>query len=405
MSTETVAITLNDQQLQLQARARSFAEREIRPISAERDRIDDPLECFPWDVWRSGSRQGLRTPALPRELGGEDMDVLSHCVALEELCVADCGFGCAFHQVWKTQKLFLMTDYLRETYIPKFVADDDYMISLGFTEPDSGSDNLMPYEGADGGSRTSGVRQPNGDWLINGKKHFIFAGGLSKGIFVMARTDRARGMSQGATVFFLERDTPGFQYGHIHSKMGWRLTPNAELLFDNVRVPDQARVGEVNGALAVLGAFGKPHAPTTSVFGIATGRSAFEQTLAMCRDRVVNGRPMAEEQAVAMRIADMWIDIEMARTITWKAAWSGEYNPDHDLKLGMISQLTAAEMVVRVCNNAMILWGGRGFMRDHPIEKLFRDAFANYHIDGVNDLNRLRITRALLGRGGGGYIG
>jgi acyl-CoA dehydrogenase len=114
---------------------------------------------------------------------------------------------------------------------------------------------------------------------------------------------------------------------------------------------------------------------------------------------------MAEEQAVAMRLADMWIDIEMARTITWKAAWSGEHNPNHDLKLGMISQLTAAEMVVRVCNNAMILWGGRGFMCDHPIEKLFRDAFANYHIDGVNDLNRLRITRALLGRGGGGYIG
>lgn len=400
-----VTVSLSQEHLELQTLARTFAEQEIRPISRERDRIDDPLETFPWEVWRKASKLGLRTPAIPRELGGKGMDVLGHCVALEELCVADCGFGCAFHQVWKVSKLLLTTEYLKQNYLPRFMADDDYQFCLAMTEPNAGSDNLIPYDGTDGASRTAAVRQPNGDWLLNGMKHFIFAGGVATGLFVLCRTDPAKGISEGGTFFFLEKDTPGFRFGHIHSKMGWRLSPNAELIFDNVRLPDAARVGEIGKGLAFIGAFGKPHAPTTSVFGIATARSAFEQTLEMCRETVVDGRPLLEHQPVGMRLADMWSDIEMARTITWKAAWSGENNPDHDLKLGMISQLFAAEMVVRVCANAMQLWGERGFRRDNPIEKLMRDSYANYHIDGVNDLNRLRIARALAGKAGGGYIG
>jgi alkylation response protein AidB-like acyl-CoA dehydrogenase len=400
-----VAITLSEEQLELQAQVRAFAEEEIKPISAERDRIVDPLQTFPWDVWRRGSRMGLRTLPMPPEYGGREIDVLTHCVLLEELCAADPGFGAAFHQVWKIQKLLLQNEYLRERHLPRFLEDHDYQLCLGFTEPESGSDNLVPYDGPDGGSRTTAVQQPNGDWVLNGKKHFIFAGGLAKGIFVLCRTDTSRGMSDGATIFFLDHETPGFRYGHIHDKMGWRLAPNAELIFEDCRVPDEARVSEVGQGLPFIGAFGKPHAPTTAVFAIATARAAFDLTLDWCKNRIQGGRPIIEHQAVQMRLADMWAEIEFARTMTWKAAWSGEHNPNHDVKLGMISQLFSAEMVVRVCYSAMQLWGGRGFMREWPIEKLMRDAFANYHIDGVNDLNRVRIARALAGRGGAGYIG
>ena len=399
-----VAITLTEEQIELQAQARQFAEREIKPIAAHRDRIQDPLQTFPWEVWRKGAQLGLRTLPLPPEYGGRGIDVLTHCVILEELCAADCGFGAAFHQVWKIQKLLLANEYLRERHLPRFVDDPDYMLCLGFTEPDSGSDNLIPYDGPDGGARTTAVRQSNGDWILNGKKHFIFAGGLAKGFFVLCRTDPTKGMSQGATLFFLDDRTPGFRFGHIHDKLGWRLTPNAELIFENVRLPDEARVSEVGQGLPFIGSFGKPHAPTTSVFGIATARAAFELTLEWCKHRIQGGRPIIEHQAVQMRLADMWADIEMARTMTWRAAWSGEHNPDHDVKLGILSQLFASEMVVRVCYNAMQLWGGRGFMREYPIEKLMRDALANYHLDGVNDLNRVRIARALAGRAGGGYI-
>jgi alkylation response protein AidB-like acyl-CoA dehydrogenase len=399
------AVTLTDEQLELQSLARDFAQSEITPIAAERDRIVDPLEAFPWETWRKGAALGLRTLALPPEHGGRGMDILTHCVVLEELCAADAGFGAAFHQVWKTQHLLLTTEYLRGEILPQFIADDDYMLCLGFTEPDSGSDNLLPYEGPDGGARTTAVQQPNGDWIINGRKVFIFTGGLAKGCFVLCRTDTTKGMTDGATLFYVDHAIPGFRYGHIFSKLGWRLTPNAELIFEDVVVPDEARVSEVGQGVPFIGSFGKPHAATTAVFAVATARAALDLTLAWCNQRIQGGKPIIEHQSVAMRLADMWTDVDVARAYTWRAAWSAEHDPAYDVRLGPASQLIAAEMVVRVCYNAVQLWGGRGYMREYPIEKLLRDAFANYHLDGLNDTNRIRIGRSLAGKGGGGYIG
>jgi len=401
----SAAITLTAEQRELQALAREFAQKEIAPIAADRDRIADPSQAFPWDVWRRGAQLGLRTLPMPPEHGGRDIDVLTHCILMEELCAADASFGGAYHQVWKTQKLLLTNDYLRERVLPTFLADDDYMLCLGFTEPDSGSDNLLPFDGPNGGARTTAVQQRNGDWVINGKKTFIFTAGLAKGSFVLCRTDPSKGMSDGATLFFVDHAAPGFRFGHVFDKLGWRLTPNAELLFDDVVVPDGARLSEVGQGVAFIGGFGRAHAPTTAVFGIATARAAFELTLDWCRKRVQGGRPIIEHQAVGMKLADMWTDIETARSLAWRAAWSGEHDPDHDVRLGPASQLVAAEMVIRVCYKAMELWGGRGFMREYPIEKLFRDGVASYHLDGLNDGNRLRIARVLSGAGGGGYVG
>ena len=400
-----VCIELSDEQRDLQALARRFAEEEIRPIAAERDQIADPREAFPWDAWRKGAKLGLRTLPMPPEHGGVGIDVLTHCVVLEELCAADAGFGAAFHQVWKVQQLLLRTPYLRENVLPRFLADEDFLLSLGFTEDDSGSDNLLPYEGTDGGARTTAAQQPDGSWVINGKKTFIFLGGLSKGSFVLCRTNTDTGMSDGATVFYVDHSVPGFRFGHVFSKLGWRLAPNGELLFDNVVVPDEARVSDVGDGVGFIGSFGRPLAPTTAVFGIATARAAYELTLDWCKRRVQGGKPIIEHQAVALKLADMWTDLQLARDLTWKAAWSGQYREDHDVKLGPASQLVASEAAVRVCYNAMQLWGGRGYMKEYPIEKLLRDAYANYHLDGVNDLNRLRIARALTGRGGAGYLG
>lgn len=390
-------ITLTPEQRELRARIRAFAEQEIKPIAAERDRIDDPIKTFPWEVWRKASRQGLRILSMPPKYGGIGMDVLTHNVVLEEICVADAAFGAEFHQVWKTQKILLTNPFLEQEILPKFLADDDYMFALGSTEPEAGSDNMLPYEGVDNRLRTSAVRQPDGSWLINGMKHFVSGGGIVKGIYLLCRTDFTRGPAEGTTMFFVETDTPGFRFGHIHSKMGWRMTPNAELIFDNVRVPDKQRIGEVGQGILTRRGYSRQYASGTAVFGIGTARAALEATLEMCRSRTRGGRPLIERQEVGLRLADIWTDIELARTLTWKAAWSAQYDPDYNPLLSMGALLASNEMVVRVCQSAMLLWGEAGARRDNPIEKLFRDSFANYHIDGVNDLTRQKIARSLAG--------
>lgn len=400
-----VTVSLPEATLRLRQKAREFALREVRPGAAERDRVSDPLEAFSWEVWRKASRAGWRTLAMPPEHGGIGMDVLTHCVLLEEFCASgDPGFGAAIHQVWKLEKLLLENEYLKQEVLPRFLADDDFMFTLGMTEPDSGTDNVLPYDGLDGGSRTLAVQQPDGDWVIDGTKHFLFAGGISKGTFLLCRTDPAQGMSSGATLFYVDHSLPGFKVGHVHSKLGWRTGPNGRLTFDHVRVPDAARMSPVGAGVGYVGAFGRPHAPTTSSFAIGTARAIYEHTLQWCREFRQRGRPLIEHQSVALLLADMYTNIELARTITWKAAWSGENNPEHDVKWGIVSQLFSAEMVNQVAFSAMRIWGARGYERSWPIEKLVRDGLANYHLDGLNDINRLRITRSLMGMTGG-YIG
>ena len=403
--TPVVSVRLSEATIELRDRAREFAEREVKPIAKARDLIPDPAQAFPWDVWRKASREGWRTMALPRDEGGSGIDILTHCVLVEEFTASgDVSFAAGMHQVWKTQELLLTSEYLRHEVLPRFLADDDFMFSLSFTEPDAGTDNMLPYDGADGGSRTTAVRQPDGDWVINGTKHFLTGAGISKGSFVLTRTDPSKGMSDGATVFYVDHSLPGFSAEYVHSKLGMRNIPNGRLRYDNVRVPDDARVSPVGKGIAFIGSFGIPYAPTTSGFAIGVARQALESTLDWCKNRWAGGRPLIEHQAVATILGDMYADIELARTMMWNAAWSGQNDPHHDVKLGIISQLFSAEMVVRVCCNAMRIWGGRGYMKEFPIEKLLRDALFNAHVDGTNDINRLRITRSLTG-GTGGYLG
>ncbi len=402
--TAHAVIGLDERQSAIRERARAFAEEVVAPVAAERDRIQDPLEAFPWDVWREGARRGIRTLPTTVEHGGAGMDVLGHCAALEEICAADCGVGLAYHQTWKLQQRLVQTEYLREEILPAFLADDDYLLTLAMTEPGAGTDNVHPYRGADGGSQTRAEQQPDGDWVINGTKHFMTNGGIGKGGFVICRTDPSKPVSEGATAFFVKHDTPGFRFGKVHDKMGWRLVPNAELIYEDVRIPDAARVSEVGEGLAWLGSLGGLNAAATAVYGIGTARKALDLTIARVRERIQGGRPIGEHQAVQLKLGDMWADVETARTLTWRAAWSAEYNPSHDRKLGPLAQLFSAEMSVRVCYNAMQLWGGLGYMRDAPIEKLMRDALGNYHADGLNDGNRMRIAQALLGDSPKGYL-
>jgi len=238
---------ITDENKALQQMARDFAEREIRPISAERDRIVDPSKTIDWDLIRKGSALGLRTLAVPEKFGGPGVDLMGQVLVILELARGDGGVAKTFSQCWKWTPMItqLATDEQRERFLPPFMEDETYLLGMGATEPDSGSDNRLPTEDPKLGLKTSAVRE--GDkWVINGMKHFIANGGVASLYVIRTRTDPNEPLSRGMTMFFMPKDTPGFTIGRTHDKVGFRFYQNAELIFENCRIPDANRLGEVN---------------------------------------------------------------------------------------------------------------------------------------------------------------
>lgn len=402
-----VDFTFTEQQLSLQKLARDFALREIRPVAIEMDKIANPQEVhdnFPWEIIRKGSALGLRTTALPEEYGGAGIGILTHLVMLEELCQGDSAFATHFHQAWKMAKLLVQkcTDEQREHFLPKFTEDDTALLAVGITEPNHGCDNLLPYDEPDGGMQSTAVR--DGDsWVLNGTKHFIACASVAKLYFIAMRTDKTVGVTQGITVFLVERGTPGFRTGRVHDKMGNRLMMNAELIFENCRIPDFNRVSEVGKGLSFLGSFGARHVPTTGAFGLALARAAFEYAVEYTKNRIQGGRPIIEHPTVALRLGEMASLIEAARAVSIRSAWSAD-QPKYDSQLGILSSIFASDVGPKVCDMAIQLLGGNGYMRDYPLEKLMRDAMMCYHIDGTSDLHRMKIGDFLRGVSKAGYI-
>ena len=223
---------LTEEQKALVDLARDFAEKEIRPVAKELDKEPDPLKRFPWDVLEKGSKLGLRTLALPTELGGAGADVLTLCLVGEELAWGDLGTAVTFDQTWKITHLFetLTNEEQKSKYLSRFLEDDLFHLAVAMTEPSGGSDNIIPFDSPDAGVKTTAV--PDGDdWIANGKKQYISNGGVAKLYIVAMRTDPSKGVSEGMTYFLLDPSMEGFEIGKFHDKLGQRLSLNAELLF------------------------------------------------------------------------------------------------------------------------------------------------------------------------------
>ena len=307
---------ITDENKALQQMARDFAEREIRPISAERDRIVDPSKTIDWDLIRKGSALGLRTLAVPEKFGGPGVDLMGQVLVILELARGDGGVAKTFSQCWKWTPMItqLATDEQRERFLPPFMEDETYLLGMGATEPDSGSDNRLPTEDPKLGLKTSAVREGD-EWVINGMKHFIANGGVASLYVIRTRTDPNEPLSRGMTMFFMPKDTPGFTIGRTHDKVGFRFYQNAELIFENCRIPDANRLGEVNKGKSdsgekVLG-FNDVELSAT-ILGMS--EAAYEHALEHARNRVQGGRPIIEHQAVKLKLADMYMRLEVARS-------------------------------------------------------------------------------------------
>ncbi|MFQ5763214.1 MAG: acyl-CoA dehydrogenase family protein, partial [Candidatus Bathyarchaeia archaeon] len=271
--------------------------------------------------------------------------------------------------------------------------DPDYITGFAVTEHTAGTENWLASEDPKVGVRTT-CRREGDRYVINGVKHFITNGGVAKEYGIACRNDLSKPAWESTTCFLIPANTSGFSIGKIENKMGQRLMLNGELILSDVTVPKQHRLGDEEKGAAVL--IDLTCSTGICIAGAAVGlaRAAYEAAVAYANERTSWGQPIIHHQAVAMLLADMKMDMEAARALTWKVAWSSD-NKGRDFFSSAAAKVHCADMVQRVASNALQIFGGAGYMRDLPLEKYVRDARVMQIYDGTNQILRVGVGTAL----------
>ena len=352
--------SLNEDQRAWQMKARKFAAEVIRPLSLKREQVADPKETWDWDLIRKGSEQGFRTLVVPKKFGGYEVDFVTQALVMAELAKADSAISKAFSQNWKWSHLISSScnDDQKERFLKPFVADHAYVIGSASTEPNSGSDNRYPPEGSKFGYRLKAERKGD-DWLLNGEKCFIANGGIAKLFFVSARSDSSVQAKDGMTVFLVPSDTPGFRFGKRFNKAGWRFYQNAELIFEDARVPQANVVGQVNlGSKVRTGAATEFSDFELACNALGVCEDACESALEYARNTVRHGRALVDQQTVQLAINRMHMETEALRTYCLRAAWEMD-NLLHDSPNIILLMNYSSDVIQRVTSLNLDVHGAR----------------------------------------------
>jgi alkylation response protein AidB-like acyl-CoA dehydrogenase len=394
---------LNEEQRGWQMEARKFAEEEVAPISLERDAIADPFATFDWEIIRKGSKLGFRTLATPKKWGGHGADLVTQALVMTELARADSAISKTFSQNWKWSQLIAAscTEDQQERFLKPFVADDTYLLGSGNTEPNAGSDNrLPPKDDIKAGVQVRAERKGD-EWVLNGEKCFIANGSVAKLFFVRTRTNPNVGVRDGSTLFLVPTSTPGFRIGKVFNKRGWRFYQNAELIFEDARVPHANLVGQLNGAAKAresdLSEFGDLELAANAL-GICD--AAVEMAMQHARTARRAGRPLGEHQLTQLKLSEMHMLTEALRSFVLRAAWerdqavAGDRGLRNSPNAGLVMNFSQPT-VQRVTSLNMDIHGPEGALMNRGVDKLLRDAMIWTHLAG-DSVQRMRSLRHLL---------
>ena len=370
---------LSDEHTLFRSTVREFAEGSIQPQAEALDRDGR----FPVELVREAASLGLLGIPIPADWGGAGSDTLAYAIAIEELARVDQSFAItvAAHTSLGTMPIHLFgSDEQRARWLPRLAAGE-MLGAFGLTEPDAGSDA--------GATRTR-ARADNG-WVIDGTKMFITNAGteLSGLVTITARTGEDE-----VSNLVVENGTPGYTQSPPLKKMGWRSSDTRELVFDGCRVPSDHLLGpRGNGFRQFLeildgGRIG------VAALGLGAAQGAYEMALDYARRREQFGRPIGRFQAVQFKLADMATEIEAARNLVYKAAWLKDGGRDFAQTAAM-AKLYTGELSRRVCNEALQIHGGYGFMDEYPISRFYRDQKVLEIGEGTNEVQRLVIARGL----------
>ncbi len=388
-------VTLTEAQREWQLKARKFAQEEVRPISLQRDRICDPRKTFDWDIIRKGSQLGFRTAVVAKEWGGHGIDIVTQALVITELARGDSAIAKTFSQCWKWSHLIaaFCTPDQQERFLKPFLADDTYLLGHAGTEPNSGSDHRLPPEDdPKSGWRLKAERRGD-EWILNGEKCFIANGSVGKLFFVDARTNPEVSIREGGTEFLVPIDTPGLRIGKVFNKSGWRFYQNAELIFEDARVPHANLVGEVNGAYKTRhGTFGDLE---LSANALGVCEDAVEMAMTEARTRWEGARYFKENQVVQLKLSEMHMLTEALRSFVMRVAAEGDAKAGSHSINNVLLMNFATDVVQRVTALNMDVHAAAGTRSmDARVDKLVRDAVIWTHLAG-DSVQRMKAVRRM----------
>ncbi|MGE0255677.1 MAG: acyl-CoA dehydrogenase family protein [Alphaproteobacteria bacterium] len=392
-----VSFELSEKQKELQLRARKFAQEEVAPWVTAADLEPEPSKGFSWDLVRKGSALGFRTLSMPKKYGGEEADILSLCLMMEEFGAVDAGIAGVFDQCLRLNYIITdtMSDEQRNRWLPKFTDDPDCLIAIGITEPEHGSDTFGLAYGPGIGLQLKAERDGD-DWVLNGTKDFISNAGMAKIYFILARTDNTVGIDKGVTCFVVEKGHPGFRFGPYRDKLGKRTEVNCPLIFENCRIPDRDRVSPVGTGVKYIAHLAKGSHVETAAMTLGLARHAHELSLDWAKKRVQGGKPIIRHQSVQQMIGEQAMLVEATRNFIWRAALRADEEPFQP-HFSMLCKVFAAESAFTCAKLGLEIMGGHGFMKHYPMERIFRDASAYFHTDGMNKLHLMKAAQ-IIGR-------
>jgi alkylation response protein AidB-like acyl-CoA dehydrogenase len=357
-------------QQELRKQARDFAVDEVASRAREAEWRPDIRQRVDWELVEELSRRGWRTMGLPAEDGGLDAGALDICVVVEELAYGDMGFAILLDQTLKVQRIIarIAEGEARRRFLEGFLADPRCVLAICITEPETSSDYIIPSPELR--FRTRASLGPDGTWVLDGYKRYISNGADAGFYIVFACTDDTQAAHEGTSAFLLEPGLPGFTVEQVHEKISQRTINNAALRFENVELEPWRLLGPPHRGYAGSREILKESVIEAGAIPLGSAQAAYDLAVAHASERVQGGKALIEHANVACRLAQMYAELEAARSLVWRAAWAVEHDPSYDYRLGSSAKVIAADTAVRVCLSAMEIFGGLAIMyRDSPVEK------------------------------------
>ncbi|MCA1320323.1 acyl-CoA dehydrogenase [Bacillus tianshenii] len=373
---------LSEEHEMIRKMVRDFAKNEVEPTAAERDEE----ERFDMEIFRKMADLGLTGIPFPEEYGGIGSDYLAYCIAVEELSrvCASTGVTLSAHTSLASWPIYKYgTEEQKQKYLVP-LAQGTSIGGYGLTEPGSGSDA--------GGMRTT-AKLDGDHYVLNGSKIFITNGGIADIYVVFAVTDPSS-KHKGTSAFIIESGFEGFSVGKKEKKLGIRSSPTTEIIFEDCHVPVENMLGaEGEGfKIAMTTLDGGRNGIAAQAVGIAQG--ALDAAVGYAKERVQFGKPIAAQQGVSFKLADMATSVEASRLLTYQAAWRESEGLSYGKESAM-SKLFAGDTAMKVTTEAVQVFGGYGYTKDYPVERYMRDAKITQIYEGTQEIQRLVISRML----------
>ncbi len=378
-----IDFSLTNEQQQIIEKYKDFADRVIRPNRLKYDKLAE----FPWEIVKQAYAEGIMNGPMPKRYGGNGFNIFDSALASEELGAGCIGIGiCIDANTLALTPLLLAANEKQQDKFYAEIVEDKAVAAYCLTEPNAGSDVQ--------GIKSTAIR--NGDkYILNGHKRFITNGEVAKFLTVFAQTDPTKG-SRSLTALVVPANSPGIEIKPHLEKMGQKASVQNEIIFTDVEVPVENRLGEEgHGFLFAMKTFDRTRTGVAAL-SVGAAREAYEISKDWAKNRIQFGKPISSNQAIGFMLADMATKLEAAKMVTWKAAWEYDNKIRSASKMSAISKLYASDMAMEIATDAVQVMGGDGYSTEFGVEKIMRDVKLCQIYEGTNQVQRIVISKAIL---------